>query len=317
MTAVLFAARHSDDERRKLIYGGSIYVYPPSASAITLIEHARAMIEEVYGPDPCRAQYVLPVEEFSARGAALKPRIIHHPRTKTLIRQVVADAGCDFDDVYIDVPRLRLATSHGYLTSGVGFAFHPHRDTWWSAPLCQINWWMPIYDFAPDAGMAFHPEYFSVAVKNSSADFNYYRWNADGRKYAAKHVRQDTRVQPKPQEEIRLDPQIRPICPAGGVIMFAAAHLHSTVPNSSGLTRFSLDFRTVSRSDLEQRRAVPNLDSFPTGTSLRDFRRGSDAVQLPDDLIARYDSGDLDDGVLVFTPDPHEAAATVYAALPE
>ena len=129
MTAVLFAARHSDDERRKLIYGGSIYVYPPSASAITLIEHARAMIEEVYGPDPGRAQYVLPVEEFSARGAALKPRIIHHPRTKTLIRQVVADAGCDFDDVYIDVPRLRLATSHGYLTSGVGFAFHPHRNT--------------------------------------------------------------------------------------------------------------------------------------------------------------------------------------------
>lgn len=296
-----------DDRRRAMLYEGDICVSGPMPSTIALIEHARGMIEEAYGDDPCRAQYRMSVEEFSAIGATLKPRFIHHPRTRTLIQRVVADHGCDLRDIHLDVPRLRLATSSGYLTTGVGYAFHPHRDTWYSAPMCQINWWLPIYDFDREAGMAFHPRYMREAVKNGSADFNYYRWNADGRKNAAKHVGSDTRVQPKPQQEIELDPQIRPVCKAGGIIMFSAAHLHSTVPNTSGLTRFSIDFRTVSQTDLEDRRGAANLDSHCTGTSLRDFVRGTDRRQLPDDLIASYDSGGpVEGGVLVFKPDQHD-----------
>ena len=60
-------------------------------------------------------------------------------------------------------------TSDGYLTSGVGYAHHPHRDTWYSAPMAQLNWWLPIYDIETSQSMAFHPYYFDKPIKNGSA----------------------------------------------------------------------------------------------------------------------------------------------------
>ncbi len=92
-----------------------------------------------------------------------------------------------------------MVTSDGYLTSGVGYAHHPHRDTWYSAPMAQLNWWLPIYDIVSEQSMAFHPHYFDTPIKNGSADFNYYEWNASGRKDAAKQIKKDTRKQPKPR----------------------------------------------------------------------------------------------------------------------
>ena len=96
---------------------------------------------------PLEAQYHMPVEEWVGRFAPVKPAFIHHPRTKGLIRDILVEMGCDADETYMDVPRLRSVTSDGYLTSGVGYAHHPHRDTWYSAPMAQLNWWLPIYPF--------------------------------------------------------------------------------------------------------------------------------------------------------------------------
>jgi hypothetical protein len=311
VTAIHLDADLTELDRRRQLYEGDLFVFNPLPSALALVEHARGMIEEVYGDDPGRAQFRMPVEEFSAIGGPLKPRFIHHPRTKRLIRRVIADLGCDLRDTYLDVPRLRLASSDGYLTTGVGYAHHPHRDTWYSAPMCQLNWWLPIYDFSRDAGMAFHPRYMDEPVANGSASFNYYRWNADGRKNAGQHLGQDTRVQPKPLQEIELNPQLRPVCKAGGIILFSAAQLHSTVPNTSGTTRFSIDFRTVSLADLEERQGPPNLDSHCSGTSLRDFMRGTDFERLPAEIVAAYDSGgEVEGGVLVFTPDLHDQSSS-------
>jgi hypothetical protein len=61
------------------------------------------------------------------------------------------------------------------------------------------------------------------------------------------------------------------------------------VPNTSSVTRFSIDFRTVHRADLEAGHGSPNIDSACTGTTLRDFLRCTTLERLPDDLIARYD----------------------------
>ncbi len=38
------------------------------------------------------------------------------------------------------------------------------------------------------SGWPFHPCYWGASIKNSSADFNYYRRTVDGRKDAAQHV---------------------------------------------------------------------------------------------------------------------------------
>ena len=94
--------------------------------------------------------------------------------------------------------------------------------------------------------MAFHPRYWNEPVKNSSAGYNYYTWNKLHRgESVAKLAKEDPRPLPRATEPIDIDPQIRLICPVGGLILFSAAQMHSSVPNTSGVTRFSIDFRTV------------------------------------------------------------------------
>jgi hypothetical protein len=251
----------------------------------------RRMAEEAFAPlHPETAQDEMAVEDYAKLLVDLKPRFIHDPESKRLIQEMLTDLGCDPEKVYFDVPRMRSSTSHGYLTSGIAYAFHPHRDTWYSAPQCQFNWWLPIYPISADNGLAFHPRYWYTPIKNSSRVYNYAVWNATSRKEAAKHVKTDTRVQPKPEEEIELDPQIRPICEPGGLIIFSAAQMHSSVPNTSGKTRFSIDFRTVHVGDVAERRGAPNIDSECTGTTMGDYLRISDLANVPDDLIAAYDT---------------------------
>jgi hypothetical protein len=303
--AILFDPQMNEKLRRAHLYNGRILVFSPRASTIALCDFAREMIEAAFqGKDPKTAQYTIAVEDFVGICAPLKPAFIHHPKTLMLIRDVVEDLGCVLGETYIDVPRLRMVTHGGYLTSGVGYAHHPHRDTWYSAPMCQLNWWLPIYPFEAESAMAFHPRYWSQAIRNGSRNFNYYRWNLEGRKNAAQHINSDTRVQPHAEEPLELQPEVRLVCRPGGIVLFSAAQLHSTVPNTSGLTRFSIDFRTVNIDDVATRRGAPNLDSEPVGTSLRDFRRALDFARVPDDLVRAYDSPLAQEGTLVFEPEP-------------
>jgi hypothetical protein len=293
-----------DEHRRSALYGGDLFVYSPRSATVALIEFARDMICEGFkGMDPTTAQYEMPVEEFVRIFAPIKPAFIHHPKTLELMREVAAEFGCGSNDTYLDVPRLRAVTSDAYLTSDVGYAHHPHRDTWYSAPLAQINWWLPIYPLTMESTIAFHPRYWAEAVENGSASFNYYEWNRTSRANAAAHIKSDSRPQPKATAPVDLQPEIRLTTEPGGSILFSAAQMHSTVPNTCGRTRFSIDFRTVSLADLESRRSAPNLDSHPVGTSLRDFTRCGDAAPMPNEIVAAYDNAPVEqDAVLIFQP---------------
>jgi hypothetical protein len=303
MDTVFFDFPIDDATRRQRLYRGELFVFSPRPSTIALIEFARKMIEDGFGSkNPLSAQYEMPVEEYVAVVAPLKPAFIHHPETMKLLAAVVKELGCDLDETYVDVPRLRMVTSDAYLTSGVGYAHHLHRDTWYSAPMAQLNWWIPIYEFESESSMAFHPRYWSEAVENGSSEFNYYEWNSQGRKQAAQHIKTDTRKQPKAKQDLAIDPQVRIVCPPGGIVLFSAAQMHSTVPNTSGKSRYSIDFRTVNICDLDAQRGAPNLDSFPTGTSLRDFVRGSDLSPMPEETVCHYDLGPKVEGELVFKP---------------
>ena len=306
--AIYVDTRLSDDGRREKLYDGQLFIQTPRPASLAFTEFAKSMIVEGFKTaDPTTAQFDMPVEEFVRIFAPMKPAFIHHPRTKQLIQAMLEDWGCDMDDIYLDVPRLRAVTSDAYLTSGVGYAHHLHRDTWYSAPMCQINWWLPIYPIESESSMAFHPRYWSEPVENGSSDFNYYEWNSKSRAGAAQHIKSDTRPQPKPLQEMELDPQFRLLTEPGGAILFSAAQMHSTVPNTSGRTRFSIDFRTVSLKDLRAGKAAPTSDAHPSGTSLRDFMRGSDLQPMPEDVVAMYDNAPAE-GVLVFKP---EEAVTV------
>ncbi len=281
-----------DAKRRAELYQGSIFVYSPSPSVLKLCDFARELIETAFQPhDPRKIQDKIPVERCVEILAELKPKFIHHPRSKDLIKAILTERGCDPEKTYFDVPRLRTAFPSDYLSSGIAYAFHPHRDTWYSAPGSQINWWMPVYDVCPDNIMAFHPRYFREAVPNSSETYNYYEWNRKGRQSAAANVKQDVRVQPRAQVPLDPDPQVRVVANVGGIMLFSAAQLHSTVPNTCGVTRYSIDFRTVHLDDVCNKSGAANIDSAATGTTMWDYIRATDFARLPEEAVALYYDG--------------------------
>ena len=285
-------SKMNDGARRQELYRGSMFVHSPSASTLEFCRLAQELIEEAFRPhDPLRVHENLSAEKCAEILAVLKPKFIHHPQSKKYIQEILHESGCDLERTYFDVPRMRTAFPGDYLKSGIAYAFHPHRDTWYSAPFCQINWWMPIYDLNSENCMALHPHYFDRAIKNGSSQYNYQKWNLESRYNAAQHVQKDTRVQPHAEEPIELDPQIRMICPVGSAYMFSAAQLHSTVPNTSRITRYSIDFRTVHLDDALGRVGARNVDSACTGTTMGDYLRGTDLAHLPEETIALYRDG--------------------------
>jgi hypothetical protein len=290
MNTIFFDSEMTDEERRGQLYNGQLFVFSPTDTSVAFADFAREMIREAFSPhDPIYAQYDLPVEQYAAILAELKPKFIHHPKSKEFVQKILKERGCNLSETYFDVPRMRSSTSDGYLTSGIAYAFHPHRDTWYSAALCQLNWWLPVSDLRSENAMAFHPAYWSQGVRNGSHRYNYQRWNEESRMSAAKHIKTDTRDQPRPEEAMQLDPQIRVLSKAGGITIFSAAQMHSSVPNTSGYTRFSIDFRTVHINDVADLRGARNVDSNCTGTALRDFLRGTDLARLPEDIVRPYD----------------------------
>lgn len=292
MTAVFIDPALDEQARRERLFDGDLIVNSPTSASAELCEFARSQIQQSFGSlDPEVAQFDMPVESYAAVLSELKPRFIHHPETLRLVRAVLVSLGHPEDKTYFDVPRLRSSTSHGFLTTGIAYAFHPHRDTWYSAPMCQVNLWMPVYAARPDNIMAFHPRYWSEPVANDSECYDYQRWNATSRFNAAQHIGKDTRVQPKPQQPLQLDPDIRLVTPVAGIQHFAAAQLHSSIPNQSGRTRFSIDFRIVHIDDVENGVGAPNLDSYCTGTALPDFRRLSDLAKMDERVVQRYLAG--------------------------
>ncbi len=224
MNTIFLDAPIDDNKRRELLYRGQLLVYSPTPSSLKLVNFARQMAEEALQPyEPETAQYHLPVERYAGILAELKPKFIHHPISKECIQGIFRELGVDSHKTFFDVPRMRTSTSDDYLKTGIAYAFHPHRDTWYSAPMCQINWWMPIYPIVPENAMAFHPRYWSEPVRNGSAEYNYAEWNRTSRQNAAQFVKEDTRKQPKPEEPMELDPQIRVIAPPGGILLFSGA----------------------------------------------------------------------------------------------
>jgi hypothetical protein len=292
MSTLYFESDAPDDVRRHCIYDGDVFVYAPKPSTRAFTEFAREMIEAAFAPlDPRAAQFELPVEQFVEIVAPLQPAFIHHPESKRLIAELLDELGCDPDKTYFDVPRMRVQAHDAYLTAGVGYQLHPHRDTWYAAPQSQVNFWLPVFPISSDCTFAFFPKYFHQPVRNDSDRFDMYEWNAKSRKNAAKEVKNDSRWQPTAQEELDLEAEFRVVCPPGGLIMFSGAHLHATVPNTSGLTRFSVDFRTVHLDEVEAGAGARNVDSDCTGTTMGDYLRCADLSHVPDPWIERYDQG--------------------------
>ncbi len=272
---------HLDDsQRRQHLFDGDLLVYHSTPVSKEFCNHAQQLIQEAFGNDPQNAQHTMKVEDFVSVAASLKSKFTNDDKTKKLIQNLLTEYSCDLEKTYFDVPRLRIVTSGGYLSAGVGYTYKAHRDTWYSSPPSQINWWMSVYPLKTEQSLEFYPEYWDTPIKNSSADFDYQEWCQTGRPQALKQISKDTRKHPLPLEEIDTKKGLRVVMSEAQPILFSAGNLHGTVPNSSGFTRFSFDFRTVNKDDLASNNGSPNIDCQSKGTTIDDFILASDFTPL-------------------------------------
>ena len=95
--------------------------------------------------------------------------------------------GVDPERLYLDIfpPAFGVSLTLPVF-SGIAYAFQPHRDTWYSAPMCQLNWWSRYIRSSPITPMGgFYPRYFFWKAAQNNRNYHYYEWNTKHRATAA------------------------------------------------------------------------------------------------------------------------------------
>lgn len=281
MITVYLNRQVTDDERRESLFAGDFYLYSGKPGPLGLVDHAKDLISEAFaGLDPERAQFEIGVEEFVRRVGPLKAEFTNGERTKELCRQFALDLDMDPERTYFDIPRLRVIPADEFLTAGVSYNYKAHRDMWYGHPQQLVNYWTPVFPVVGGNVMSMYTDFFDKPVKNGSNAYDYDEWVSNHRFAANEKIAKDDRPHPLPLEDFESRGEIRVAGGAGDVFIFSSNHLHASAPNTSGVTRFSYDLRTINIDDVRAGRGPRNVDSGATGTTLGDFLRVSDLAPL-------------------------------------
>ncbi|MCW2932521.1 MAG: hypothetical protein JWM19_3483 [Actinomycetia bacterium] len=299
MSNVLIDPGLSPDELRDELYAGSLVILTRLSSVAELVEHARLELTQLLSPhDPQHVHEHFSPEQMAGILGQWKPRFIHSERSRGFVRDIIKEAGFPADHTHFDLPKPRTSFPVGHLTTGIAFAFPWHRDVWYSAPRQQINWWLPVFPVRGDNAMEFDLTKFAKPVFNTSADFDYYSNNVS-RLTTARQVIGER--QARPAAEGHEQPHSLTLLPAPGqVLLFSGAQLHKSIPNTSGLARYSIDFRTVDARDLLADRGAPLVDVSCTGTAVRDFVSVADESHFDEETVRALFGPPPDGAMLVF-----------------
>ena len=253
-----------------------------------LIELTAAFCEDALAPvHPTLIHDVLNASEQIERLTELQAGYTRH----TEIRQAWAEAfqalGMDVSDTASDRLRLRFQTHHndemtrrGDTATG---SLPLHRDTWGSNLYAQINWWAPVYTISAARTMALYPSAWNQALQNSSAEFDLpdvVQRRRDGG-YSGVSVAE---VVPRLTESVDAGQAVPVEIEPGELIAFSGAHLHGSIANRTGLTRVSIETRTVRINDVIAGRGAPNVDGESAWMGPGWFHRISDQENLADIL---------------------------------
>jgi hypothetical protein len=284
--ALLVDPEFSVVELRQAVYDGNLVMLTTLGSVGSFVDHLREQLRDLFAPhEPEYAHEHIDKTEMAKLLGDWKPRFIHSPKSKELVRAIIREAGFPTGETHYDLPKPRTSFPVGHLTTGIAYGFGWHRDTWYSAPAQQINWWLPVFPARADNAMCFDPHSFSRAVPNTSDGFDYYQ-NNRARLTTASQVTVEQQARPSALDHAPLD-ELVILPPVGAVVLFSGSQLHASIPNTSGRARFSVDFRTVDVTDLHFGRGAPLVDVSCTGTAIRDFRRVSDDAAFEEEWVVR------------------------------
>ena len=262
---------------RHAIYAGAVFHAPPTDASQRLVAAARAGLAEALACAPDEVRDVpqqISNDELFARIGTLRKQLYLEPRFHEAIRDVIAAFDLDPARIAFDPLRLRVIRHRGHENPLAAPVYHPHRDTWYSHPPALIAWWIPLDDLAEHETFVFYPDRFAAAVDNDSEVFDYGDWVRDGWELKIGWQKLSAGIEARyPRAALGVDGgrAIGFSCRAGENLVFSGAHFHATLPQATGRTRYSLDFRIVDLDDHAAGLGAPNIDNRSRGSALRDY----------------------------------------------
>jgi hypothetical protein len=265
------------------LYKGEIVRFAALPEMLHLVETTRAFVEDRFHPhDPQQVHRHFAETELGERIAATQRDYSRSDEFKRAWRDLFTAIGFDPAGVARDQLRLRFqldreaGETERWIRGATTVGFH--RDSWGTMLRAQVNWWAPVYPISAERTFAFYPELWDRPVANSSATFDMAE--------AMRLVRDKDRtprageIVPHPLESFDIADARPVVIDCGSIIAFSSQHAHAGVPNHSGLTRISLETRTLLLEDFEAGRGAPNVDGRSRWMSPGLFRRLSDGTKL-------------------------------------
>ncbi len=241
----------SQEEFADAMFSGRVLVFCGLAPVQSLVEIARGTIARVFAEhDPFQAHRVLSAADFKARNFALRKAFDADAEAAAAFLSMFYEAAnLDPETTYRDRLILRSSAPIAPLHDDPQMVLPAHRDTWGSGYLCQINWWLPVYEIDAASTAMIYPSYWDRPVANNAKGWDWRRMRHDP---AYPPLPTATAYDPKDGLPLVLEP--------GEVAAFSGAHLHATIPNRTSKPRFSADTRTVDLRDIAQQRGGPDVD---------------------------------------------------------
>ncbi|MGI8910216.1 MAG: hypothetical protein ACR2JR_06645 [Rubrobacteraceae bacterium] len=272
----------ADEERRRIVYDSDLLVFKAVSPMKELCAFADDLIRNSLDTgDPVMAQYEMDRDDYLSRVETLQKRFREHGDAKGLFLATLESTGVDLDRVFWDWLYLRVLPSGGEYASGRAAKLGFHRDTWASNVYSQTNWWAPIYPITAGRTLAFYPDYWSRPLRNTSG-----AWDLEEVR-ARRRAGEPVALVPEPDEPVDTSSELRPVISPGDLLCFSGAHLHASVPNATGLARFSIEARTVDAEDTALNLGAPNVDGEAPRVALEWFRGARGGASLADTAGSR------------------------------
>jgi hypothetical protein len=269
-----------DADLRRALYGGHVFLLPPTDASRALVDLARARLHAELGDDPRGAHARFDEVELFERIGRVRRAIYTEPAAHTLLRATAASVGFDACETAFDPARLRAILHGAGDNPRAAPVYYPHRDTWYGHPQSVVTLWTALDELTEDETFVFYPDRFASPVANDSEVFDYDAWVARGWSLKIGWQDRDASLRARYPSVVGVEEYGLPAgfdCQAGEVLLFSGAHFHRTLPQSRGRSRFSLDARLVHLADHALGLGAPNADARSRGSALRDYVRPVDS----------------------------------------
>ena len=260
---------------RLALYRGERFKGAPTPASEALVNDVQELLVSELGcSDPRKAHEELSPEAFFRGIGRVRKQLFLQRHYHDRVREVIEALGFDPEAVAFDPLRLRSIVHLGHENPRAAPVYFPHRDTWYAHEQGIIAWWIPLNDLEAHETFVFEPAKFGQPVENDSASFVYEAWVENGWDLKIGWQDQDAGTSAGyPAASLTEGNEEGFACLRAENLLFSGAHFHRTLPQATGLTRYSLDFRILHLPDHAAHLGAPNVDNQSRGAALVDYVR--------------------------------------------